>query len=418
MAEHSNENLDSGKKPVAKDVFPAEAHPLNSIRQRCPSKDRKGLDAAFRWFCIATASFSVLILGVLLFSIFAQGISSLNWNFMSHYPEPYPANAGIGPALWGTIWLVITRGCIALPIGVATAIFLEEFPPTNRALRWFHSFVQLNIPNLAGVPSVVYGILGLTLFVNMGGWLGTTNEPTFELGVRYFDQFYTAGDKALLIPVENNAPPTIATAGMKGLNPDREWVEANVVTSRRDIPRDAQARKYAIVAGKKAGRISKPAWYYFRLPFGRGVLAGALTLMLVILPIVIISSQEALRGVPNSLREAGLGLGSTRWQVAWNITLPASIPGIMTGAILAMSRAIGEAAPILIIAGVVFITSNPSNLMDNFTVLPLQIFNWSGRPQHEFRDLAAGGIIVLLGILFAFNAAAVFIRQFTQKRLS
>ena len=393
-------------------------HPLDSIRERCPSKDRKSLDTGFRIFCILVASFTIFILMVLLVSIFWQGLTSINWNFLLHYPEPDPANAGIGPALWGTIWLCVTCGVIALPIGVATAVFLEEFPPTNSLLRFFHSFIQLNINNLAGVPSVVYGILGLTLFASMGGWFGSTNEPTFELGVSHFDQFYSAGDRALLIPVEANAPPTIATPGLKALTTDREWVTANVVKSRRDLPKDSAERAYAIIEGKQAGRISKPSWYYFRLPFGRGVLAGALTLMLVILPIVIISSQEAIRGVPNSLREAGLGLGSTRWQVVWNITLPAAIPGIMTGAILAMSRAIGEAAPVLIIAGVVFITSNPTNLMDNFTVLPLQIFNWSGRPQHEFRDLAAGGILVLLCILFVFNAAAVLIRQFTQKRLS
>ena len=402
------------KQPAAKN----SDHPLESIRERCPSKDRKALDTGFRFFCIAIASFTIVILGVLLASIFSQGLTSINWNFLFHYAEPDPANAGIGPALWGTIWLCITCGIIALPIGVATAIFLEEFQPTNSLLRFFHSFIQLNISNLAGVPSVVYGILGLTLFASMGGWFGSTNQPTFELGVSHFDQFYSAGDKALLIPVAADAPPTVATPGLKALTTDREWVTANVVKSRRDIPKDSAERAYAIIEGKQAGRISQPSWYYFRLPFGRGVLAGALTLMLVILPIVIISSQEAIRGVPNSLREAGLGLGSTRWQVVWNITLPASIPGIMTGAILAMSRAIGEAAPVLIIAGVVFITSNPSNLMDNFTVLPLQIYNWAGRPQHEFRDLAAGGIIVLLCILFVFNAAAVLIRQFTQKRLS
>ena len=173
-----------------------------------------------------------------------------------------------------------------------------------------------------------------------------------------------------------------------------------------------------MVEGRSSGRIEDPSWYYFRLPFGRSVIAGSLTLMLVILPIVIISSQEALRGVPTSLREAGYGLGATPWQVVRTVTLPAAIPGIMTGAILAMSRAIGEAAPILILAGAIFITNSPSNLMDNFTVMPLQIFDWTGRPQAEFRDIAASGIIVLLLILFAFNSVAVLIRQFAQKPTS
>ena len=240
------------------------AHPLDGIRERCPAKDRKGLDAGFRIFCIVTASFTILILGVLLVSIFLQGLSSINWNFLTHYPEPDPAAAGIGPALWGTVWLCVTCGVIALPIGVATAIFLEEFKPINKSLRFFHSFIQLNINNLAGVPSVVYGILGLTLFANMAGWFGSTNEPNFELGVSHYDQFYTAGDRALLVPVDADAPPTIATAGMKGLAKNQqtqelEWVTANVVKSRRDIPRDAEARTFAVVEGKDCLLYTSPS---------------------------------------------------------------------------------------------------------------------------------------------------------------
>ena len=397
----------------------SDEHPLDGIRDRCPPRDRSATDRWFSRFCVATASVSILILGILLFSIFYQGLSGLNFRFLTHYAEPDPTKAGLGPALWGTIWLCITCACLALPIGVGTAILLEEFPPQSKWLCRVHSFVQLNINNLAGVPSVVYGILGLTVFVNMFSLMGSPKEPKFEMGVKYFDQYFTAGERAVLIPVTGGDEPTIAVPGMTGFDVDGNEVKLNVVESRRALRQlSDQEKEFAVVAGKKAGRISEPSWYHFKLPFGRGVLAGAMTLMLVILPVVIISSQEAIRGVPGSLREAGLGLGSTRWQVVRHITLPAAIPGIMTGAILAMSRAIGEAAPILIIAGVVFITSNPQNLFDGFTVLPLQIYNWAGRPKEEFRDIAASGIIVLLVILFVFNAAAVLIRQLSSKELS
>lgn len=147
-------------------------------------------------------------------------------------------------------------------------------------------------------------------------------------------------------------------------------------------------------------------------------MAGALTLMLVILPVIIISSQESLRAVPGSLRDGALGLGATRWQVVWNVTLPAAIPGIMTGSILAMSRAIGETAPILIIAGIVYIRTAPSHLMDDFTVMPLQIYNWTTRPQPEFHDIAAGGILLLLAVLLFFNGLAVLIRHKARRPLS
>ena len=395
-----------------------KVHPLDRMTNLQP-RDRKFWDSAFRWICIFVASTSIMFLVILLGSVLLIGVKTLNWNFLTHYPEPLPENAGIGPAIWGTIWVCIVCGFFALPIGVATAIFLEEFKPRNRWLRKFHSFIQLNITNLAGVPSVVYGILGLTLFVGMAGLFGTTKDPAVAVGVDYYDQFFSAGEKALLVPIDDaSAPPTVVTEGMKAQNVDGEWVDVNVVKSRRRMPRDAEGKKYALIAGKSSGRIEKASWYYFRLPFGRSVLAGAFTLMLVILPVVIISSQEAIRAVPRSLRDAGLGLGATPWQVVRNVTLPAAIPGIMTGAILSMSRAIGEAAPILILAGAVFLTNSPGNLMDNFTVMPLQIFDWAGRPIKEFHNLAASGILLLLGILFAFNSVAVLVRQYTQKPTS
>jgi len=306
---------------------------------------RRRRDRLFIVVCLAAAGLSVIILGVLLTSIVAQGHGHLDKRFLTSPPSRRPANAGIHPAFWGSVWVCIVCALSAVPLGVGTAILLEEFRPKGRWLSRLHGFVQLNITNLAGVPSIVYGILGLTVFVEMFGLLGTANDPAWELG--------TTED-----------------------------------------------------------------WYYLRLPFGRGVLAGGLTLMLVVLPVVIIASQEALRAVPHSLRHGALALGSTRWQVVRRITLPAAMPGIMTGTILAMSRAIGEAAPILVIAGIVYIAFTPGHLMDNFTVMPLQIFNWAGRPQEEFHRLAAAGILALLALLLTFNAVAVVIRYKFQKCLS
>lgn len=397
-----------------------QPHPLGEISKRVKLKNRKIVDVSFRWFCIVVALVSVLVLFVLLASIVIKGLPHLNMHFLTHYPEPEASKAGLGPAIWGTVWVCVCCGFFAIPIGVATAVFLEEFQPKNKWFRRFHSFIQLNIRNLAGVPSVVYGILGLTVFVSMGNLLGTTKEPSFEFGVTYYDQFFTGGERALIVPVENrDDPPSVVTPGMQAMTVDGEMVDVNVVASRRELRRlsDEEA-EFALVEGRKAGRVSDPSWYHFRIPFGRGVMAGALTLMLVILPIVIISSQEALRSIPSSLREAGFGLGATRWQVVRNVTLPAAVPGIMTGSILSISRAIGEAAPVLMIAGILFITTPPASLMDDFTVMPLQIFNWAQRPGDDFREIASTASIVLLVILFVFNSVAVLTRQFTQKELS
>jgi phosphate transport system permease protein len=231
-------------------------------------------------------------------------------------------------------------GLLALPLGVATAVFLEEFAQKTRFTR----IVQTNIMNLAGVPSIVYGILGLTAFARMFGAFGTNVEDAITLG-------------------------------------------------------------------------SEESLFFLRIPFGSSVLAGGLTLMLVILPVVIIATQEALRAVPGSLRAGAFALGATRWQTVWGITLPAAVPGIMTGAILAMSRAIGESAPLLVLGGALFVSGAPENLMSDFAVLPLQIYNWASRPQESFHAIAASAIILQLVVLFLFNGIAVFIRQKLQKPL-
>lgn len=299
----------------------------------------------FTWICIGVSVVTVLLLLVLLVSITKRGLHHLDWSFFSEAASRKPDKAGMRPAIIGSILVCFVCAISALPIGVGTAIFLEEYRPKGKFLRRLHGFLQLNISNLAGVPSIVYGILGLTVFVGMFGLFGTQLEPAWTLG-------------------------------------------------------------------------TEDDWYYLRLPFGRTIIAGGLTLMLVVLPIVIVSSQEALRAVPDSLRQGALASGATKWQMIWKMTLPASVPGIMTGSILAMSRAIGEAAPILVIAGIVYVRFNPRSLLDDFTVMPLQIYNWANRPQEAFYDLAATGIIVLLGILLTFNAVAVFIRQKFQKPLT
>ncbi len=236
--------------------------------------------------------------------------------------------------------------------------------------------------------------------------------------MKYYDQFFSEGERAILVPVASaDAPPTTITSSTDAVDSQLQPVQPLVFNPADGFPADDQLA-YAIASDSEPGRISRKSKYYLSLPLGRGVLTGALTLMLVVLPVVIISTQEALRAVPSSLRAGALGLGATHWQVIWNVTLPASMPGIMTGSILALSRAIGETAPILIIAGIVYITRAPQNLMDDFTVMPLQVYNWIQRPQTEFHGLAAGAIILLLVILLSFNALAVYIRQRLQKPLS
>ena len=392
-------------------------------------------DSAFQTLCIVTAMVSVAVLLYLLYRIFSQGSPSLSWNLLTNSPEPNPEEAGIRPAIFGTIWVCSLCAVLTLPLGIATAILLEEFKPRSKAAAWMYSIVQLNISNLAGVPSVVYGILGLTAFVAMFNLFAQPSQPgaaSYEFGVTYYDQFFSEGAIALLIPVDDvDAPISTPKKGMtawtfpfdeqgkvqidySGLVPK----EVNVLGIDDEYPEDEETLAVTLWFDSEAGRISQKSWYYFRLPFGRGVLAGALTLMLVILPVIIISSQESLRAVPGSLREGALGLGATPWQVVWNVTLPAAIPGIMTGSILAMSRAIGETAPILIIAGIVYIRNAPQHIMDDFTVMPLQIYNWISRPQKEFHDIAAAAIIVLLFVLLSFNALAVLIRHRLQKPLS
>ena len=584
---------------------------------------REFINRFFFVSCLLITSIAIIALTVLLTTVAVQGWDGLSMEFITNFTSRNPEAAGIKAALWGSIWVCGVCGLVALPIGVCTAIYLEEFARKNR----FTSFIRTNISNLAGVPSIVYGIIGLTIFARMFGLpgIGTETDPGMTVGSTWYDSYYTADGQVAFKPIDSRnaasgailpgdplllvdetdaslvepiqVPARIVPDGTRGfsvvvaekpftiqlgsleqarttgadlvgivketeaLNPKvwkettayltdepleapaldaakqetRRWLTCEDLagqtlfvevpddrysiragdTARRlrvVLPRITQSEFQAVhtpetidvmlgeggriitgskwteyrVAGRrptryvlverteetvdaeppswlpvypklrnefveiasrtvaakvvpddtdpssvapgmvlasdaakpvKGQRLERRSWYYFQFPLGKGVFAGGLTLMLVILPVVIIASVEALRAVPNSLRQASLAMGATKWQTVQKVTLPASIPMIMTGSILAMSRAIGEAAPILVLGVALFITRTPQNLMDQFTILPMQIYNWAQRPGDSFQQLAAAGIIVLLVVLLTFNAAAILIRQRLQNKL-
>jgi phosphate transport system permease protein len=297
--------------PNGKGSEPLELGESETLRDRV----RRVQGRAFAVLCGAATLVGVIVLGVLLVTVFRQGFGELDWSFLNSYSSRLASRAGIKAALWGTIWLLVLTALISFPLSVGAAIYLEEYAPRN----WVTKVIQTNIANLAGVPSIVYGILGLALFVRA-------------------------------------------------------------------------------------------------LAFERSILSGALTLSILILPVIIIASQEAIRAVPNSIRQGAYALGATRSQVVQTQVLPMALPGILTGTILALSRAVGETAPLIMIGGVAFIANTPNSVFDRFTVLPLQIFNWISRPQPEFHRLAAAGILVLLGILLTMNAAAILLRNRYQRR--
>ncbi len=288
--------------------------------------------------CVVCTGLAVCVLAVLIVSIVMDGVHRLSPDFIANFASRKPDQAGIRAPLVGSIWVCSICALTALPVGVGTAIYLEEFAKRGRLTE----FIRINISNLSGVPSIVYGIIGLTAFSRFFGWRAGSD------------------------PIEFGNPESLL---------------------------------------------------YLRLPFGSSVLAGGLTLALVVLPIVIVASQEAIRAVPNSLRQGALALGSTRWQMVSRLTLPASLPMVMTGAILAMSRAIGEAAPILVLGAPLLVLETPVNLMSEFTVLPMQIFNWAGRAKASFQEIAAAAIIVQLAVLMSFNAFAILVRQRLQTPL-
>ena len=270
----------------------------------------------FARVCAAITWASVLLLAVLLYQVCVKGLGWLDWDFLNSYASRVPTRAGIKAALVGTFYMIVLIAVLSIPIGISAALYLEEFAGKGKLSR----LIELNISNLSGVPSIVYGILGLAIFVR-----------------------------------------------------------------------------------------------FFALE--RSLISGALTMSLLILPTIIIAGREAIRTVPMSIRYAALSLGATRWQTTWSHVLPAAFPGIMTGVILGLSRAIGETAPLIMIGATAFIAFVPESLTDSFTVLPIQIFTWIQRPQPEFHQLAAAGIIVLLLVLLLMNATAIYIRSRTERRM-
>jgi phosphate transport system permease protein len=385
---------------------------------------RKSRDRYFSTLCLLVSSLVVMTLAVLLLSIFATGGSWLSWDFLlANHLEDNPEQSGIRQAIFGSMVLCLLCAISALPIGIGTAIFLEEFQPTGKFLRALHWLVQLNINNLAGVPSIVYGILGVTTFVYMFSCfpLITPNDPpSREIGAVYRYQMKTLGGDFVNFPcLDKNDDSFRITEPLEAVNSKGKTFTVNLVDSRSAAPKnDPVLLNQTIVKGKRPSRYAVKSFFYLHLPFGKTVLSAGLTLGLVILPIVIIASQEALRAVPASLREAALGMGATRWEAVREVVLPAATPGFMTGAILAMSRAVGEAAPVLAVMGGVLVTTNGlTNLMAKTPVLPVTIYKWAGDENVGFEHLAAAAIIVLLVLLLAMNSVAILIRNRYEKML-
>lgn len=274
------------------------------------------IDKAFKYVGLAFTVFVLLILLVLIIDIFSDGLQRINWSFFTNLPSRFAHKSGIMTALAGMVSLLFFTILISLPVGILAGVYLEEYGKKNK----FAKFIEINIANLAGVPSVIYGILGLTLFVRL-----------FNLG--------------------------------------------------------------------------------------NSLIAGALTLALLILPIIIVSTREAVKAVPNSLREASYGMGATKWQTTSKVVIPSALGGILTGIILSVSRAVGETAPLLVIGALVYVPFVPEGPLDQFTTLPIQIFNWVSRPQAAFLVNAAAGIIVLLVITFLLNAGAIYMRNKWYKKI-
>ncbi len=317
---------------------------------------RNRRERVFQWLCVSATWFGVVVLGMLLVGTAVQAFGWLDWQFLSSWDSRFPKKAGLLAPLLGSFWLMFLTGLFSIPIGVGAAVYLEEYSKDS----WVRRLIQVNLSNLAGVPSIVYGILGSAVFVKMFGLFGS-HTKTLVIGLGF----------------------------------------ANL-----QIP----------------------------LPFGRCVLSGALTLTLLVLPVIIVAAQEALRSIPPSIRHASLALGATRWQTVRHQVIPAALPGIMTGVILAISRAIGETAPLILIGAVTYIAfapgkidspddlfSNPQGLLkapfDTFTALPIQIYNWISKSQAEFQNVSAAGIIVLLVVLLSLNSVAIFARHHFQKKL-
>ncbi len=283
---------------------------MNSIRKN------RIKDKIFKFWGIGCTLVGLVLLALFIGNILLDGFSRIDWSFITSLPSRNPGEAGIFTAMMGSVWILMLTAVIAFPLGVAAGIYLEEYGRKTRLAN----LLEINISNLAGVPSIIYGLLGLEIFVRI-------------------------------------------------------------------------------------------------LNLGPSVLAGSLTLSLLILPIIIVATRESIKAVPHSIKEASFAMGATKWQTIWNQTLPASFGGILTGVILALSRAVGETAPLIVIGALAYVPFAPQTPMDEFSVLPIQIFNWISRPQHGFIVNAAAAIIVLLIITFVMNGIAMYFRNKWQKKI-
>ena len=277
-------------------------------------KKRQTIAKIFRRVCRSMSYLLVVLVCYLLWEVIYDGWKWLSFDFLTNFSSRFVHKSGLVAALTGSVWLIIITIVISVPVGIASATFLEELMPDNK----LKSFISLNIQNLAGVPSIVYGILGLAVFVRTFG-------------------------------------------------------------------------------------------------FGNSLLSGGLTLAMLVMPIIIIATRESLRSVPKTIRLAALALGATRWQTVRCFVLPSSIGGILTGIILSISRAMGETAPLILVGAVAYIRYTPESIMDSYTALPIQIYNWVGKPKTEFHQLAAAGIIVLLSVMLITNLLAIIIRHRKQR---
>ena len=275
----------------------------------------KIFDRLFQGFGIINTFLGLVLLAFFIGYIIYIGAGRLGWDFLSSFPSRFPEKSGIYTAMIGSIWIMFLTALFAFPVGVAAAVYLEEYQEKG----WFSKILEINISNLAGVPSIIYGILGLQVFSRILG-------------------------------------------------------------------------------------------------LGGNLLAGSFTLSLLILPIVIVAAREAIKAVPKEIKEASNAMGASQWQTVWHQTLPAALGGILTGIIFAVSRAVGEAAPLILVGALAYVPFIPSSPMDEFSVLPIQIFNWISRPQAGFIINAAAGIIVLLIITFTLNGLAMILRNKFQNK--
>ena len=278
---------------------------------------RRSLDLAFQVAALLVLLLALAALATLIVDVIRDGVVRLSWDFITGYPSRRASQAGLLPALTGSVFVILLTALLALPVGVAAAIYLEEYGRRDFLAR----AIELNITNLAAVPSIIYGLLGLGVFVRF-------------------------------------------------------------------------------------------------MAMGRSVIAGAATLALLALPVVILSTREALRAVPGSIREGSYALGATKWQTIWYQVLPVATPGILTGLILALSRAIGETAPLITMGALTYVSFLPDSVWSSFTVLPIQIFNWTSRPQRDFHANAAAGILVLMALLLTMNAVAIWLRDRYQRKVA